>query len=255
MDYKYKKYNILTNKNIEETKIVTLSDLNWNDHLSTYDINDLLLIINDILPKYVFILGNVCTFNNLENQEFNEKLTYFFKLLSCISKSFIVFGNHDYMIDKNKKGFYTHIDNLFNYYKNAIPYYLNNYYTSDGNINIVGFNKNYLNYDSIDETKKELYNLINKISNTLTKDKFNILITHYELEHLKLEKELFEIFDLVLTGTSHKMVKRKIFNFNNENDSEDENEFLFEDKNIIKTGGVCKGEIGFVKIKNIKKGL
>lgn len=247
MEYNYKKYEILTNKNIDETKIITISDLNWDQGLSRSDINDLIVKINDILPKYIFILGNVCSYNNLQNTQFNEKLTYFFNLLSCISKSFIVFGNHDYMLNQNEKGYYTSIDNLLGYYNKSIPYYINNYLTTDDNFEIVGFNKNHLSYDNLEAAKKELLTLIDKVNNSLDKDKYNILITHYELEKLKLEKELLETFDLILTGTDHKTIKKKLFNFKNNN----QNDMLFKDKVCIKTGGVSKGEIGFIKIKHL----
>ena len=247
MEYNYKNYEIMTAKKIDETKIVTISDLNWNKNITRSDINDLIVRINDILPKYIFILGNVCTFNNLEDDEFNKKLTYFFKLLSCIGKSFIVFGNHDYMLDENNKAFYTNIDNLLNYYNQAIPYYINNYLTTDDNFNIVGFNKNHLSYNNLESARNEILSLVDKIDNVLDKSKFNILITHYELEHLKLEKKLLETFDLILTGTNHKTIKKKKFYFKDN----DDDEILSEDKAIIKTGGVCKGEIGFIKIKHL----
>lgn len=246
MEYNYKKYEILTNKQIDETKIVTISDLNWNQDTTRSDINDLIVSIYDMLPKYIFILGNVCTYNNLEDTYFNEKITYFYKLLSCIGKSFIVFGNHDYITDENQKGFYTNIDSLFAYYNKAIPYYINNNLATDDNFNIVGFNKSHISYNSIETAKTEILNLVNKISNVLDKDKYNILITHYELEQLKLEKELLETFDLILTGTNHKIIKKKLFNFKN-NDNSD---IINDDKRIIKTNGVCQGEINFIKIKH-----
>ena len=245
MEYNYKKYEILTNKDIEETKIATISDLNWDINTTKRDINDLIVAINDLLPKYIFILGNVCTYNNLQNIEFNKNLTYFFNLLSCIGKSFIVFGNHDYMISENDKKTYTHIDNLLKYYNQAIPYYINNELVNDNNFNIVGFNKNHTSYNNTIEATNEILALINNISSNLDKNKFNILITHYQLEHLKHEKKLLETFDLILTGTDHKTIKKKLFGKNIED------EISSNDKSIIKTGGVCKGEIGFVKIKRL----
>ena len=84
MQYNYKKYEILTNKDVEETKIVTISDLNWDLDTTRTDINNLIVAINDMLPKYIFILGNVCTYDNLINADFNKKITYFFDLLSKI---------------------------------------------------------------------------------------------------------------------------------------------------------------------------
>lgn len=245
MDFKYNEFEILTNKNIDETKIVTISDLNWDFDTTKSDINDLIVKINDILPKYIFILGNVCTYDKLKDDFFKEKLTYFFKLLSCIGKSFIVFGNRDYLIEENKNKFYTNIDSLLNYYNKQLPYYINNYITTDNDFNIIGFNKNFLTYNNLIEARRELLNLIDKINNTIDDKKFNVLITHYELDHLKLEKELFETFDLILTGTNHKMVKKKILNI-----PKDE-KVISEEKVFIKTGGVSKGEIGFVKIKRL----
>ena len=246
MDYKIKQYEILSKKNIEENKIVTISDLNWDESTSLNEMKDLIVIINDILPKYVFILGNVCSYYDLQNKIFNDKLTYFFELLSCITNSFIVFGNKDYLLDKESKIYLDNIENLLNYYKKAIPFYVHNCITSDNELNIVGFDKNHLNYNNLDEARKELLNLLNNLT-TIDKNKFNILITHYELNRLKMDKKLLETFDLILTGSNEKTTKKKIFDFS-KNDNQEE---TFENKAIIKTGGVSKGEISFIKIKKL----
>ena len=132
------------------------------------------------------------------------------------------------------------------YYNKAIPYYINNELTIDNNFNIVGFNKSHVTYNDTLEANKELLNLMNKVSPVLDEKKYNILITHYQLEHLKLEKKLLETFDLILTGTDHKTIKKKLFNPGKLEDEEQK-----KDKTLIKTGGVCKGEIGFIKIKHL----
>ena len=245
MDYTIKKYEILTKKNIDENRIVTISDLNWDTNTSLNEMKDLLVNINDVLPKYVFILGNICTYNTLNDVAFNEKLTYFFELLSCITKTFIVFGDNDYRISNEKKKYLQDIEPLLNYYKKAIPYYINNYITSDLELNIVGFNKKHLNYNNIDEARSELLHLLKTLKNNLNKEKFNILITHYQLNHLKLEEQLLETFDLILTGANTKTIKKNFFRKEKEDDS------IYEDKTCIKTGGVSKGEIGLIKIKKI----
>ena len=92
MDYKYKEYDIKTKKELPQTKIVTLSDLNWNEHITKGEIDDIIVRINDIIPNYIFLLGNITTYDNLKNILFKEKLKYFFDLLYCISRPYLVFG-------------------------------------------------------------------------------------------------------------------------------------------------------------------
>ena len=76
MDYKFKQYEINTKKNInnDETRIITLSDLNWNNYLTKYNIDDLIVAINDYCPKYLFILGNITNYNYLQDKNFQKKL-------------------------------------------------------------------------------------------------------------------------------------------------------------------------------------
>ena len=248
-DYKIKQYEILSKKNSEETKIVTLSDLNWNLDITKYDINDLIVKINDILPTYTFILGNICNYELLQDENFRDKLSYFFNLLNSISQSIIVFGNNDYKLNKETKN-YTNVYNLINFYNQFKTTIINNNFITDNNFNIVGFNKNYPNYSNIAAANHELIELLANLDNIIDKNKFNILITHFELHHLKLKKELLEIFDLILTGTNHKTVKKKFFNFEEE-EKDNCDQIVTNDKIFIKTGGVCKEEIGFVKVKKI----
>lgn len=243
MEYKHRDYEILTKKDIYDSNIITISDLNWNHEITRSDINDLIVQINDFFPRYVFILGNVCTYYNLEDPETRENIKYFFQLLSCITKSFIVFGHHDYRLSENEKLFLPNIDKLLSFYQTQPVNIINNNYTEETEFNVVGFNKSQLTYQNIDEAKHELKNLLNKINQVLDKNKFNVLITHYELNHLKLNKELLKTFDLILTGSSHTTIKRTLF--------KKEEDLSTNEKAIIKTGGVCKGEISLIKIKKI----
>ena len=64
MDYKYNEYELKTKKEIPQTKIVTLSDLNWNQQTTKSEMDDVIIRINDIVPKYIFLLGNITNYNN-----------------------------------------------------------------------------------------------------------------------------------------------------------------------------------------------
>jgi hypothetical protein len=207
MDYTKKEYNIITDKVNEETKIVTISDLHWNESLQIDDINNLIVNINDILPKYVFILGDLCSFNNFYNHEFKEKFLHFFKLLKSITNTYVIFGNHDYLENELSKKYFLNIEKLIDFYDHLGINVLNNTVFKDNNLNIIGFNKTPINYElEFKNTKKleeQLKNLLDKINTLLDKEKYTILLTHSHLDLLKLEKDLFEMVDLILSGQTH----------------------------------------------------
>ena len=284
MEYITKQYGILTEKNIKETNIVTLSDLHWDYTLGIQDIYDIVSRLNDYFPEYIFILGDISTFDNLQEYNFKKKLLYFFKLLATISKTYVVLGNHDYLFNDKEKNLFVNINKLLDFYDRCNIKVLNNYYTSDDNFNIVGFNKSPKLYhdelNNISNLKLEVMELMKKIDKVLTHDKFNILLTHSHLGLLSLDKNILKPFDLVLSGHTHNgMVPNFLEKFI------DQDKALYTGKEFFKpnmrgqivndhqiyviNGGITKisnsrsdilkslsrfypGEIDFVKIKSLK---
>ena len=248
MDYKFKQYEIETKKEIEETKIITLSDLNWDTKLTKYKMDDLIVRINDILPKYVFILGNVATYNHLQDKDFQKHLSYFFELLSCITKTYMVFGKRDYEMEQNEKKQYTSIESLIDFYKSQKVTFLNNSFSEESDLNIIGLNLNPSNHYSTIEKKQEIQNLITRIEHLIDNNKLNVLLTHSDISTLKSEKELLSYFDLIFTKSfspisSPSFFKRKRIKRDNFEESPN---FIIENKGIHP-----KEEMDLIKIKKI----
>ena len=62
MEYTYKTYAKEVESIKGEHKIATLSDLNIDFNSTMGELNDLFLSINDRLPEYIFLLGNMFIF-------------------------------------------------------------------------------------------------------------------------------------------------------------------------------------------------
>ena len=207
MEYIYKQYEIETKKDIKDKKIVTISDLHFNPNITKYEIDDLILKINDKLPEYIFILGDITTFNYLEDNIFKEKILYFFKLLGSISKTYLVLGNHDFLKSPSEKHHYVNKDKISDFYSNLNVKLLYNYLVQDDDLNIIGFNKYPINYlyefKDISKLRNEITELLEKIKNLLDNDKYTIFLTHSHLDILKLQIEFLKNFDLILAGHTH----------------------------------------------------
>ena len=247
--YKFRQYEINTNKNMnnEETRIVTLSDLNWNNNITRYNINDLIATINDLYPKYLFILGNITNYNNLQDKLFQKKLDYFFDLLSTITKTYLVFGKKDYEIkdnDDNKK--YVNINNLIDIYKQFKVTCLNNSNFLDCDTNIYGLNLEPNKHYNTEEKLIKIKETMKKLDYLMNKDNFNILCTHADLGSLKHEVELLKYFDLIVSKSSYNIPKPSIFNRNKKDTNDAFNKFIIENKGLY-----VKQEMDLVKIKKI----
>ena len=243
MDYKYKEYEIKTKKEIPQTKIVTLSDLNWNEKTSKYDMMDIIVKINDILPKYTFLLGNITTYNNLKNNLFLNNLKYFFDLLSSITTPYLVFGEKDYRYDDK----YTTIYNLINIYKQFNVSIVNDILEQD-NTNIIGLNLEPNIHYSPEQKKKKIEKLIKRIDSIIDNKKFNILMTHSDLSVLKHEKELLNFFDLIFTKTNSTVEPVSLLDRFKPTKEKIINNFLIENGGIEQTE-----KLDFIKIKNNRK--
>lgn len=207
MEYIYKQYEVETQKKLNEKKVVTISDLHLNENITKYELDDLIIKINDLLPEYIFILGDVTSYNHLQNKNFQKNLLYFLKVLASLAKTYMVFGNHDYLIDSKNKLFFTNLNNLLEFYDKTNIKVLHNYVVEDDDMNIVGFDKLPIYYDlemkDLSKLKEQLLYLLIKIKSILENQKYTILLTHSHLDFLKLEKDILKVYDLILAGHTH----------------------------------------------------
>ena len=207
MKYIYKQYEVKTPKKLKEKKIVTISDLHLKESITKYELDDLIIKINDLLPQYIFILGDVTSYNHLQNKNFQKNLLYFLKVLASLAKTYMVFGNHDYLIDSKNKLFFTNLNNLLEFYDKTNVKVLHNYVVEDNDMNIVGFDKLPIYYDlemkDFSKLKEQLLYLLTKIKKVLENQKYTILLTHSHLDFLKLEKDILKVYDLILAGHTH----------------------------------------------------
>ena len=207
MEYIYKQYEVETQKKLNEKKVVTISDLHLNENITKYELDDLIIKINDLLPEYIFILGDVTSYNHLQNKNFQKNLLYFLKVLASLAKTYMVFGNHDYLIDSKNKLFFTNLNNLLEFYDKTNVKVLHNYVVEDNDMNIVGFDKLPIYYDlemkDLSKLKEQLLYLLTKIKKVLENQKYTILLTHSHLDFLKLEKDILKVYDLILAGHTH----------------------------------------------------
>lgn len=207
MEYIYKQYDIETKKNIKDKKIITISDLHFNPNITKYDLDDLILKINDKLPEYIFILGDITTVNNFENIKFKENILYFLKILGTIAKTYLVLGNNDFLYNPKEKYHFINKDKVIEFYRNLNIKLIYNYLVNDDDINIIGFNKFPINYPyELKDTcklKEEIDELLLKIKSLLENEKYTIFLTHSHLDLLKLEVEFLKKLDLILAGHTH----------------------------------------------------
>lgn len=207
MEYIYKQYTIDSKKINRDKKIVTISDLHFNTKINLHEFDELLLKINDLIPNYIFILGDIFTYNNLENVDFKKNILHFFKLLSTIGKSYLIFGNHDQVDIQKKQKFFVNVNKLLDFYQNTDVKVINNDLVQDDEFDIIGFNKFLKNYTyeliEIENLKYEITQLHNKLKNTLNEDRFTIMLTHSHLDLLKIESKLLQKCDLILSGHTH----------------------------------------------------
>lgn len=207
MEYIYKQYTIETKKVTDDKRIVTISDLHFNSKTDLNEIDALLLKINDLIPNYIFILGDIFTYNNLENITFQKNILLFFKLLSTIGKSYLIFGNHDQIEIQKKQKYFVNINKLLDFYQNTGIKVINNDLIKVDEFDIIGFNKFLNNYADefiqSENLKREIIELHAKLKNLLTKDRFTIMLTHSHLDLLKTECQLLKYCDLILAGHTH----------------------------------------------------
>ncbi len=282
-----KNYFLETEKEIEDKTFVLASDLHADSSLSIKDIDKLVEAISKRMPDYIFLLGDILPLASLNDYELRGKVLYLLKLISNITKTYMVFGNNDYYLNKKRDILFA-TDKLLSLYDHSGVEVINNSVVeSQSDINIIGYNKNpflYLDeFKRIDRLREDLENLIAKVEDAINPLKYTVFLTHSHLDLLNLELDFLKTVDLILAGHTHNAVvphllepiypknrglyvNGKIFPDNTRGHIKEANQ------NIIVTGGLTKissihfnsfirdiskivypAEITTVKVKGCKK--
>ena len=256
MEYTYKTYAKEVESIKGEHKIATLSDLNIDFNATMGELNDLFLSINDRLPEYIFLLGNMFPYYYIEDKEFKKKILHLLKLFTLISKVYVVFGETDYKLEDN-----TFVDEnyLIDFYQQAGINVLNNKVVNINGISLIGYNRSPILYNKSKSItlKEDILEFIKKIEHVLKNEKYKIFLTNTHKDLLKLELDFFKNIDLILSGQlpNPKEIKRQSLLVRK---SEiDHNILETNGLTIIGNGGINvntetsynKGEIDLIRIK------
>lgn len=207
MNYIIKEYEIPTNKILESKKIVTLSDLHFNQEITYQELDSLLVKIVDLAPNYIFILGDLFTFQETENSIFKMLIINFLNELASMAKTFVIFGNKDIIYSNQFKSFEVNPLAIYDFYDEANVRLLNNEIHQELDLNIVNFQKSYNAYleefKKINTLKKEIEDFFLQVDGLLNDNKYSILLTHSHLDLLKTKCEQLKQMDLILAGHTH----------------------------------------------------
>ena len=261
MEYTYKTYAKETDRTTGEHKIATIGDLNLDIKATKGELEDLFLGIHDKFPEYIFLLGNIFPYYYLENNEFKKNILHLLKLLTLISKVYIVFGENDY---KTKDNLIIEEKYLEDFYQNQGVNVLNNKVERINGFSLIGYNRSPLLYKGKNNIslKDDITKFITKIESVLNDNTYKIFLTNTHKDLLKLELDFFKNLDLIISGElpKEKEIKRQGL-LERKKQSEDHNLLETEGLTIIGNGGINvetnttynKGEIDLIRIKSKKR--
>ncbi|MBE6140022.1 MAG: hypothetical protein E7172_00550 [Firmicutes bacterium] len=196
-------YNLKTNKNINNLKIILISDLHYKEK---YDLNIFKNIIKNLKklkPNYICITGDII--HNSKLKDF-DSLKTFLENLSLIAPIIMVFGNHDF---SNSKKYY--FNNKYYQLLKKIPnlYLLNNENITFNNITFIGLNLPIDYYEKNNESLDSFKSFFNNLNLKLfiNKNNYQIILIHSTLAFIDVYKNEdlanLENVDLVLSGHTH----------------------------------------------------
>ena len=202
MKFYIKRTTIDTNKNIQDANIVCISDLHYTKTLTPYFLKELSKKINELNPKYICFLGDLC-----DDESYTDVINWL-NMLAKFCPVYFIYGHHDiskYRI--NDKTYHVHshlpgdickeiknINNLEVLSKNHIK-------TNDG-FTFCGLNF----YD--DSNYESFISYMNKHIPNLDNETFNTLLSH---NPKTIEPEIFDKLDnyykyntdCIISGHSH----------------------------------------------------
>ena len=195
-----------TTKNINNKKIVLLSDIHYSESFNIKIFDKIITQISSIEVDYIFIIGDL-----VDNVDINYDILYdFLKKLESYGKVFIALGNHD-IYAYNERNFLDVFSDMWvesNYNKTEDiidkldnTYLLDNKSYIEDNICITGISLSYEYYHN--HENRELF--LEEIKNINIKNKskyYNILLIHSPYNIYK-DPSLFKDYDLILSGHMH----------------------------------------------------
>lgn len=194
-----------TNKQINDAKIVLISDIHYYEGYKQKILDKILNQIIQVSPNYICIAGDVLDTTNDQNL---DQLYEWLNELSSIAPTLVVLGNHD---EKSGRiGNWKHKTNK-EYIKQLNN--INNLYLLDDNnkifdsINFYGFNLSYNYYEANDEKYSIFEEEVKDLNPKFKKDTYNIILFHSPINIYKYinnnPNHPFNECDLILSGHMH----------------------------------------------------
>lgn len=217
MEIRTNEYDLVVNKEIDNIKLLSISDIHYNKKI----LSDLLLKMHEISPDYICIVGDLL---DKTNDDLRDMIIWL-KEVSDSFKVIISLGNHDMVrYDKGNEypwstsinsNFFKIVDKISNvvYLRDVFESY------SDGKVTFSALNMDSFWYENKDnrEAKVEFYRVLSEIdTSNLERSSLNILLSHSPnrlIDNNEIIANKFEVlkyYDLILSGHNHGGLTPKI---------------------------------------------
>ena len=197
-------HEILTEKQIDDKKIILLADLHINKNLNKRMLSLVLNFLNENKVDMIVIPGDIMNSSYYSDKICLKKLEYLLSSFSEISKTILSLGNHDiYKMNSNNRHNFNNLNKIKNVYA------LDNAQIKLGNINFFGFCTSHKAYE-VDKNKQDYIYVdeFNKANFHFKENEFNILLNHHpnQVTSEYVQKnlnELFKYIDIIVSGHLH----------------------------------------------------
>lgn len=193
-----KKYNLQTNKDINNIKIALISDIHY---AIVYNDNRLFKIYEEIKKEqvdYICIPGDLIDNISDLNLKTEKVILDWLKDLSLLAPTIVSLGNHD-MRYNNSYNFaskwYEKINNLNN------VYLLDNTNKYFKNINFIGYTPDYKYFENMEKDYDIVENSLKSTCSLKRINKYNIMLSHSPSYLFK--ENHFKAIDLIVCGHTH----------------------------------------------------
>lgn len=179
-------YTINTNKQIDNTKIIALSDLHYPTTMSAEKLNELIAKLKNEEPSFYLLVGDIVDEFTTKN-EMNE-VFHCFGVLTDTAPVFYVLGNHD-LQKYNSNPDYSKQDLINTLNKKNIQF-LEDTACEIGDITLIGRE---------DHSQKKRQSIFELIQNQ-NKENFMIVADHKPIE---MSENAYHEIDLQISGHTH----------------------------------------------------
>ncbi len=220
MGIRLNKKDIYTDKQINDTKIVLLSDVHFRNDKYIKRIYNLLNLLKEIKPDLICIPGDFAdTLDSIITSE--DQYLDILKRLSLICKTIMSFGVHDYHTtlnnkDEELKKYFEKLELVSNYFYPLFPN-VNKVLEMDNNLMITGYSLPLSESGDLENNASLLPNIKSYIQNIdLSEKNYNIMLCHSPISFFN-EQGLMSKSDmginklnLILSGHNHGGLAPKI---------------------------------------------